>query len=655
VRSSASLEEGRTSSFAGQFSSYLSLWSSDEVHDAVRKCLDSVHAPGVIEYCRRGGIDPSELRMDVIVQRMVQPDLAGVAFTVNPVTGHEGVVIEATEGLSHDLLAGSVGPVAPDHPLLREFASEIERTALGIQRYFGLPQDVEFAIEGGVLYIVQSRPITSIRFSSEVGEWTNADFRDGGVSSGVCSPLMWSLYDFVWDWSLKESLRELKLFDGDFQAGRMFFGRPYWNLAAVKRCVAAIPGFVEREFDEDLNVQILYDGPGRQTPVSVAGVMRAIPTLFAVKSFFRDQQRVAEQWLNDRFAALQGYYESIPNDLERAFRELIERDYLALEGSYFRTIFAASLAKLDFKRSFPKADFSALVAGLPRLSHMAPIAALRESSGSGVLDLHRLVHRFRHHSLNGLDIRTPRWDEDSQAVERLLQRLWREEWSDARPQPERVRAAALERLPWWRRRSFRRKLDRLRHFIWLREEMRDLSSRMYYWIRRYVLEIARRRGVGDDIFFMTFREIFADDRSNVEQRRGVYESFRNFQAPNEIGNRFTFSVQESRGSLRGIAASRGTAQGPARVARSVEQAMQMEPGTVLVCPFTDPGWTPVLGRVAGVITENGGLLSHAAVICREFGVPAVLGVPDATQRIREGATVAVDGDTGHVHFLGADP
>jgi pyruvate,water dikinase len=65
------------------------------------------------------------------------------------------------------------------------------------------------------------------------------------------------------------------------------------------------------------------------------------------------------------------------------------------------------------------------------------------------------------------------------------------------------------------------------------------------------------------------------------------------------------------------------------VARSVEEALAAPAGSILVCPFTDPGWTPVLGRVAGVVTETGGLLSHAAVICREFGIPAVLGVPHA--------------------------
>jgi pyruvate,water dikinase len=181
--------------------------------------------------------------------------------------------------------------------------------------------------------------------------------------------------------------------------------------------------------------------------------------------------------------------------------------------------------------------------------------------------------------------------------------------------------------------------------------MRDLSSRMYYRIRRYALEIAKRRGIGDDVFFMTFREILEDDRSQVPRNREIYESYRNFKAPNEIGHRFAFDGSATQGEMRGIGASQGTVRGVARVAHTVEEAMRVEIDAVLVCPYTDPGWTSVLDRVAGVVTETGGLLSHAAVICREYGIPAVLGIPKATQRIPEGRTVIVRGDDGYVDLV----
>ena len=538
VRSSASVEDNEEASFAGQFESFLNLASADEVAEAMERCRASVRRPSVLQYCEKNGIDPETIRMDVIVQRMVVPELAGVVFTVNPMTGAEEVTIEACRGLADQLLSGHQSALPMDDPLIERHRDEIEATARAIQRHFGAPQDIEFAIESGTLYVLQSRPITRISFRAEPGEWTNADFRDGGVSSSVCTPLMWLLYDFVWDRTLKDCLRELKLFREDFCAGRMFFGRPYWNLGAVKECLASLPGFVEREFDEDLSVQITYEGRGACTPFTPSRIVRALPTLLSIRKFFRRQQASAEELLDGGFDALIRRYESSEGAGDASFRQLIERDYFQVESTYFRTIFAASLAKLDLLSSFPDADYGALVAGLPPLRHMAPVRAVQKLSERSDERLAEIVSVHRHHCRLGLDILFPRWDEDVEFVQQMLRDLPASGGEDPRPQYEAARSAALLRLPRWRRPAFVRKLDRLRRFVWLREELRDLSSRMYYLIRRRVLGIARQRDLGDDIFFCTFREIFEDDRSHIARNRAVYESFRNFRAPNEIGGRY---------------------------------------------------------------------------------------------------------------------
>lgn len=650
VRSSASAEDGREVSFAGQFRSFLNLRTATDLEIAVRECHESLGAPSVSVYCRKNGIDPRALRMEVIVQRMVQPELAGVAFTVNPATGAEEVVIEACEGLADQLLAGRTRALPPSHRLLQKYGPEIERIARAIQRHFGAPQDVEFAIEKEQLFILQSRPITRINFAPGTGEWTNADFRDGGVSCAVCTPLMWSLYDFIWEDALKGFLHDIKLLGRDFQAGQMFFGRPYWNLGEVKGCLAKLPGFVEREFDRDLSVQVNYDGDGIRTPVTVGSVLRALPTIVAVPGVWKKQERFARAFLAGGFEALMRKYEKMPTDPNSAFRDLIDEAYWITESNYFRTIFCASVAKLAFMDAFPEADYPALVAALPAMKHLDPTRALREMALRGEVDITPLLTRFGHRSRRELDIRAPRWDEDREWVTALREQHSGTAGADPRPAYEQARARALARLPWRKRRSFERKLDRLRNFLWLREEMRDLSSRMYHLIRRYTLVIAERRSLGDDIFFMTFREIFADDRSNIDRQRERFESFRNFKAPNEIGARFRFQPGPTHGALRGIGASPGTTRGRAFIARNIEEAMNVAKGAILICPFTDPGWTPVLDRVAGVVTETGGLLSHAAVICREYGIPAVLGVADATSRISEDAQILVHGDEGFVEL-----
>ena len=558
------------------------------------------------------------------------------------------MVIEACEGLADALLAGRQPALPSTHPLLRRHGPEIERVARAIQRHFGAPQDIEFAVEQDRLYILQSRPITRIQFPPQIGEWTNADFRDGGVSSAVCTPLMWSLYDFIWESTLKGFLREVRLFEGDFPAGRMFFGRPYWNLGAVKRCLARLPGFDEREFDRDLSVPEGGTGGERRTPVTLRGLCRALPTVLAIPGLWRRQREFDEAFLAGGFEDLLRKHERIPENAETAFGELIRGPYRATESNYFRTIFCTSLAKQAFLEAFPNADYPALVSALPPLRHLEPTRVLREMAARGETDIRSLLEKFKHRSRRELDLRAPRWDEDPAWVESLRRGQTAAAGQDPAPAYEQARARALAGLTWFQKRRFVRKLDRLRHFLWLREEMRDLSSRMYHLIRRYVLAIAERRGLGDDIFFMTYQEILQDDRSRIGQGREVYDSYRNFKAPNEIGARFCLDQEPAAGALRGIAASRGTARGEARVARTIEEAMSVEPGSILVCPFTDPGWTPVLDRVTGVVTETGGLLSHAAVICREYGIPAVLGIVDVTRRIPDRARLRVDGDAGLV-------
>ena len=655
VRSSVSVEDGRQASFAGQFRSHLNLQSVEDVERAIGDCLDSTWAPGVRDYTRRHGIDPAALKMHVIVQKMVEPDLAGVAFTVDPTTGDEVVTIEAVAGLADELLAGRQAPLPQDHPLLRRHQSAIERTALALQRFFGAPQDVEFAVQGDEVFVLQSRPITRIHFAAEPGEWTNADFRDGGVSSGVCTPLMWSLYELAWNSSLKGTLRELKLFDRDFEAGRQFFGRPYWNLVEVKRCVAKLPGFVERRFDDDLSVEVDYEGDGRCTPFTIGNVARAIPRIWAARNFLQRQRETADRFLQEDFSRIAQRHTISPTDPEGQFRELIERDFFHTECCYFRTIFATSLAKLDFLAAFPEAHDRRLLAALPPLAHMAPLRAVQQSTDRRHDRLAAIVHEHRHHTCTGIDVARPRWDEEQEFVVALLRDLPEPGSSEPRAAFDDAYAAILARLPWRRRRAFRRKLQRLRHFLWLREELRDLSSRMYYIIRRYTLTIAARRRLGNDVFFMTYREILDDDRRHIQRHRETYERYHNFQAPNEIGRRWRHSElatpnESPRNVLRGLGASAGTARGRAFVARDVKAAAAMSRGQILVCPFTDPGWTPVLDRAAAVVTEAGGLLSHAAVLCRELGVPAVLGVPGAASHITPGQTVIVHGAEGLVHL-----
>lgn len=767
VRSSGTKEDLEGASFAGQYETFLNVRGEAALVDAVKRCWASIWRNRVLQYSARRAGGARDLWMSVAVQRMVEADVSGVLFTVSPITGREGeALIEAVFGLGEALVSGRVNAdryvvdpasgkvlstevVAKERKIVSLPEGEAEMGATGgkvytrevdltksaaekptlgekdlraladlagaIQEHYGRPMDIEWIISKGELYCVQARPITKLSFAPDFGEWTTADFKDGGVSSDVCSPFMWSLYELALESSMPDYFKEIKLLARDHEAkwGRMFFARPYWNLGEVKKVLEKIPGYNERNFDTDLGVEVSYVGPGKTTPVSIGGVLGALPVLFALKKNYKE--RLAQ---DKRFVA--AFEERArPFDLEEAdlaalgratfvgrIRELITKLYFETETSYFCTIYNTSNSKLDFKVHFEKAakacggalSYLDLVSGLENLSHMRPMKDMYElcarakkqgSPNGGEVrqgkitdaDVREFARRWGHHGRKELDIRVPRWKDDLPFVREMLERAlsaWSEKAdpeAQARAQHAQFEAArekAARALRWrpFARKSFLAGLDLVRTYAWWREEMRDHSSRAYYLVRLWAVEAARRlekEGVlerADDAWYLRFQELLEtlegamkpdEARRRARAGRRMVRSFRNFTNPNEIGNRYHFDDAAganpvAEGALRGTGCAPGRVEGRAAVVKRLEEAKKVEKGDVLVTVFTDPGWTPLLGLVAGVVTETGGLLSHAAVISREYGIPAVLAVRGATSAIRDGDTIVVDGGAGTVEI-----
>jgi phosphohistidine swiveling domain-containing protein len=368
-------------------------------------------------------------------------------------------------------------------------------------------------------------------------------------------------------------------------------------------------------------------------------------------------------------------------ELCRLFQQLVEDAYCTSEENYFRTIFCLSITKLEFKAVMADlpVSYPGLVDGLGNLKHIECTQALWElanrdpqgrsslSGEAGCRALEGFLSSYGHHSQRELDLRVPRWQEDAEFVAELARKLIGTESPAAafrrqRQQHTDEMTRAKRLLLPWRRRRFEKKLLKLRDYLWLREQMRDLSTRVYAHLRRLVLEMGRRAAEAgclrsaEDVFYLAFREIYnvfdGNSAAPVESRKHYERMYRNFRAPNEVGRRFVLAPHAAVGRrLSGIGCSAGAVSGRVRVVLTCAEVGNLQPGDILVCPFTDPGWTPLLNIAAGVVTENGGLLSHAAVICREFGIPAVLNVAGATGRLRDGQSVRVDGDQGYVDIL----
>jgi pyruvate,water dikinase len=211
-------------------------------------------------------------------------------------------------------------------------------------------------------------------------------------------------------------------------------------------------------------------------------------------------------------------------------------------------------------------------------------------------------------------------------------------------------------------------IDRVRTFIGYREYPKYGMVSRYFVYKRALMEEAERLvrahvlRAREDIFYLTFQELHDVVRTNrvddplIERRRDAFRSYQALTPPRVLtsdGEAITGAYRRDdmpAGALIGLPVSAGTVEGRARVILDMARA-DLEPGDILVTAHTDPSWTPLFVAVAGLVTEVGGLMTHGAVIAREYGLPAVVGVVDATRLILDGQRIRVHGTDGYVEIL----
>jgi pyruvate,water dikinase len=211
----------------------------------------------------------------------------------------------------------------------------------------------------------------------------------------------------------------------------------------------------------------------------------------------------------------------------------------------------------------------------------------------------------------------------------------------------------------------KRMIDRVRTFAGYREYPKYAMVRRYFIYKRALLEEAERLALREkeDIFYLTFEELrdvvrtHHVDEQLIRQRKEefrVYEALtppRVLTSEGEVVSGAYRRDDVPAGALAGLAVSAGTVEGRARVILDMAHA-DIEPGDILVTTYTDPSWTPLFVAIAGLVTEVGGLMTHGAVIAREYGLPAVVGVENATRLIKDGQRIRVHGTEGYVEILG---
>ncbi len=732
VRSSATVEDRPSASFAGQHDSYLNVIGASAVVGHVRRCWASLFTERAVAYRAAHGIDHRDVAMAVVVQRMASPRAAGVLFTADPVTSDRTTSsVEAVRGLGDALVSGRM---APDRFCVRDGeiveraialdpssrgapsvtdAEVVALAALGrrIEAHLGSPQDVEWCLVDDDVEIVQSRPITTLFPVPETSDGARHVYVSVGhqqMMTDAMTPLGLS----VWQLTTPRPMAEA--------GGRLFVDvTPLLGEDASRAALLDLMGRSDPLLRDALETVVERgdlvparpdDGPAppplptvpsspvepdptlvtaiveanrasvealRRTlaaatgPARIDAVLADVPEMRRVLTAPESRRLImaamdATWWLNDHVLEWLGE------------RNAADRLSQAVPGNVTSEMGLALLDVADAIRPHPE-----VVALLRRahddgfLDEMTTLPGGREAGAA--LAAFLAAHGMR--CVGEIDVARPRWaDHPVALVPAILADVDRFAPGEAErrvargrrdaERAERDLLARLRELPDGEAKAAEAKqaIDRVRTFVGYREYPKyGMISRYHLyrqalWAEADRLVAAGRLGDEDDIAFLRIQELREVahgrpvDQDLVEARRAAFAAHQRLVPPRVLtSDGEVLSGAHRRGdlppgALAGLGVSVGVVEGRARVVLDVAQA-DLGPEDVLVTSCTDPSWSPLFVGIRGLVTEVGGLMTHGAVVAREYGLPAVVGVDDATRRIVDGQRIRIDGSDGTVEIL----
>ncbi len=774
VRSSATAEDLPSASFAGQQETYLNIVGIEALLDAVRRCWASLWTDRAISYRKSLGIDPRTVRLAVVVQRMVDAQVAGVLFTANPLTGkRREIVIDANPGLGEAVVSGVTNP---DHFVVNTTTGEIVERRLGdkrvviqptpgggtkpverpgqstdaclsnvqaralaelgahVEAHFGAPQDIEWAMDAaGHFWLTQARPVTTlfplpadapstdeelrVYLSFNVQQGTYRPFTPMGISatrllvSFIATFLGFPPRDRVQGpRSIKEAAA--RLFFDVTAVLRHSFGRRFLVQAMMEAEVQAAAIFQQLVSDPRLSL-----APTRRWPLFRTMVLLLVRTrlpwylLRALLSPKAAGARLSRYVRTLRSAGMvkgnasasarlaiveQLFFDALPRLLSGASPVMLAgMQTFALAGNLLGNLATESELQVVLRGapSNPTTEMNLALWALSQeiranqaTAHLVrdtTPARLAEDYRNGSLPpllqqgLANFLATYGHRSVAELDLGVPRWSEDPTYVLEILASYLQLHDPAFSPEAQYQRAAqeaeamVVELTRRARGKSWLRGLlvgfclRRARALGGLREMPRFCGTlllsraRALLWPVGEELAEAGRLEKAEDIFFITLPEVSSAPtgtnlRALVRERRTIFEQ--------ELARRHVPLVllsdgteptarpavaASAEGALQGAPASPGIVTAPARVILDPHGA-RLEHGEILVAPSTDPGWTPLFLTAGGLVMEMGGVMAHGAIVAREYGIPAVVGVPQATERITTGMRITVDGTAGTV-------
>ncbi|HYW19397.1 MAG TPA: glycerol-3-phosphate acyltransferase [Nodularia sp. (in: cyanobacteria)] len=690
VRSSAIGEDSEQASAAGQYTTILNVTSKEQLRDAIAQVQASYNHPSAVQYRRDRGLP--DTAMAVIVQQQIQSVYSGVAFSRDPISQQgDAIVIEALPGSASQVVSGKVTPEQ-----YRAFVVETENIS-SVQlegsgevpqalikqvvylvrrlekQYNGLPQDIEWTYDSQNLWVLQSRPITTL-----LPIWTRKIAAE--VIPGVIQPLTWSinrpLTCGVWGdiFTLVLGDRALGL---DFtETATLHYSRAYFNASLLGQIFLRM-GLPPESLEFLTRGAKMSKPPLKSTLENVPGLIRLLKQELSLeKDFHRDYS----------LKFLPGLSQLANESIEELTApQLLERIDLILEllrrGTYYSILapLSAALRQAIFRVKDGEIDNSVApeVAALRSLTALAADAkqVLPECDANQVFEklaqtpegdkilyeFNELLQDYGYLSDVGTNIAVPTWKENPQPIKQLFVQLLQN-------RPETNGGDSINRVL-----SAKRKRGVVQRRVDIKGRVTELYSRLLAELRwRFVAieEIWLKSGLlkeTGDIFFLELNQVrrlvagddvqIRKDLSDIVQfRRSQFDQDSQFNQipllvyghtpPHPLPPSPLYSDQV----LQGIPASHGQAEGRIKIVRNLQDLPEINRETILVVPYTDSGWAPLLVRAGGLIAEAGGRLSHGAIIAREYGIPAIMDVHNATWILQDGQRVRMDGSRGIVEL-----
>jgi rifampicin phosphotransferase len=574
-------------------------------------------------------------------------------------------------------------------------AEAVRLAALGarVQDLYGTPMDVEWTRRDGDFAIVQARPITGIRPPLE--EWNDSlkgDYLWTGGNLGeaipdVMTPITWSYVRLFIGEAM--SAASIPGFDLVGNIG----GRFYMNLSVVHSIAGALGmsgrlSAVEQVFGKlppGLEVPRVpasrWEIIRRVLPMAVRLQGRVRQNLKGMRAFLDTSRRRCEE-LRDRVAATTSGAE-LADLWEREIRPHLVTACRMLEAAGRQGGSTLVYTRDRLYRMMGEADAEAMLTGVNaegELASMGPVMGLSRLA-RGEITRDEFARGYGHRGPHEFEVSIPRPGEDPAWIDAQLAGL-RDLGADTQALLARQREAReaawarfAQRYP-GKEARMRARVRRWNAVVRDRESTRSETMRAFWVLRAFTVRAGELTGAGDDVFHLYLEELLdllRGDRAALERvpsRRATHERYAALPPyPVLIVGHFDpvrwaadpgrrADVYDARGpgtpvsdTVTGFPGAPGVVEGVARVIAGPEDGERLKPGEILVTTLTNVGWTPMFPRAAAVVTDMGAPLSHASIVARELGIPAVVGTGNATMRLRDGDRIRVDGERGTVELL----